>query len=455
LFELLPFRALIFTGVEELLDIREKFGETPDRLPAERSVFLFRKIWTLIAIVLVPLAGHCQRLTPLAPNPDWSELERFQGTITHDQFTQLLSTVYAPEGTGPWITLEPEQAVIQKDAKESFILHFALNQSALRPAPHYWSLARFGATAEKPLTGLRIALDPGHLGGAWAKMEERWFQIGSSLPVTEGDMVLRVAKLLGPQLTELGAQLDFVRSTPDPATGKRPDSLMGEAHALLQNRGISQPARTYAGPADPAKETAIPWVAEMLFYRVAEIRARAQIVNNQIKPDLTICLHFNAEPWGDPTHPALVKINHLHLLINGAYSPSELGYDDVRFSMLFKLLNRSFEPELAISEAIAQSMAEATHLPPYLYTTSNAKPVGKTGYVWARNLMANRLYQCPVVYVEPYVMNSEEVFARVQAGEYKGLREFGGILKKNIYAEYADAVTDGLKKWAMECDKAL
>jgi hypothetical protein len=117
---------------------------------------------------------------------------------------------------------------------------------------------------------------------------------------------------------------------------------------------------------------------------------------------------------------------------------------------LIKLLNRSFEPELEISEAVALSMAETTHLPPYLYTTPNARAVGKTGYVWARNLIANRLYQCPVIYLEPYVMNSEEVFARVQAGEYEGLREFGGILKKNIYAEYADGVTAGLKRWAMK-----
>jgi hypothetical protein len=420
------------------------------RQRAVRTLVSFRSPWPFLVLLLIPVPGYSQRLSPLGARPDWSELERFQGTMTHDQFAQLLSAVYAPEGVGPWIRLESEQAVIQKDAREQFILHFASNQSLQPRVPHYWSVSRPGASENKPLAGLKIALDPGHLGGAWAKMEERWFQIGSSQPVTEGDMALRVAKLLGPQLTELGAQVEFVRSTPDPATGMRPEFLTGEAQTLLQSRGILLPAHTYSGPADPGKERAIPWEAEMLFYRVAEIRARATIVNNKIKPDLTICLHFNAEPWGDPTHPALVSQNHLHLLINGAYSLSELGYDDIRFSMLIKLLNRSFEPELAISEAVALSMAEATHLPPYLYTTPNARPVGKTGYVWARNLIANRLYQCPVIYVEPYVMNSEEVFARVQAGEYEGLREFGGILKKNIYAEYADGVAAGLKRWAMK-----
>jgi hypothetical protein len=407
----------------------------------------FSAFFFALALPCLTPSAYCQRMTPLASAPDWSELEQFQRTMTHDEFVQLLETVYAPDGVGPWINVESRQAVIQENAKEKFVLQFASDRFDRKPIPRYGSIARSGATEEKPLTGLRIALDPGHLGGAWAKMEERWFQIGSSLPVTEGDMTLRVAELLAPQLRDLGAQVDFVRSSPGPVTCKRPDSLAGEARASLQDRGISEPAFTYSGPADPARETTVPWEAEKLFYRVAEIRARARIVNEKIKPDLTICIHFNAEPWGDPAHPALVDKNHFHLLVNGVYSQNELGYDDVRFSMLIKLLNRSFEPELAISEDVAQSIADATHLPPYLYTSPNAKSVGKTGYVWARNLIANRLYRCPVVYIEPYVMNSEEVFARVQAGEYDGLREFGGILKKNIYAEYADAVANGLKRW--------
>jgi len=47
--------------------------------------------------------------------------------------------------------------------------------------------------------------------------------------------------------------------------------------------------------------------------------------------------------------------------------------------------------------------------------------------VYARNLLATRLYRCPVVYCEPYVMNSNDVFARIQAGDYEGMRNINGV----------------------------
>ena len=89
-------------------------------------------------------------------------------------------------------------------------------------------------------------------------------------------------------------------------------------------------------------------------------------------------------------------------------------------------------------------MARITGLPPYSYSGPNARSVGSSGYVWARNLLANRLYECPVIYIEPYVMNNREVFARIQAGEYEGLRDFAGVMRPNIYEEYAQGVVDGL-----------
>jgi hypothetical protein len=143
----------------------------------------------------------------------------------------------------------------------------------------------------------------------------------------------------------------------------------------------------------------------------------------------------------------LVRVNHLHLLINGAYSSAELGFDDQRFAMLLKLLNRTCSEELACSQSVAGAMARVTGLPPYQYSSSNAKSVDTSGYVWARNLLANRLYECPVIYIEPYVMNSQDCFARIQAGEYEGLRNFGGVMRQNIFEEYAQGVVDGLANY--------
>ena len=183
----------------------------------------------------------------------------------------------------------------------------------------------------------------------------------------------------------------------------------------------------------------VQWTSELLFYRTAEIQERARLVNDELKPDLVLCLHYNAEGWGDPKNPQLVPKNHMHVMVNGSYSAAELGLDDVRYSMLVKLLSRCYAEELPVAEHIADSMAAATGLPPYQYITPNAIRVGNNPYVWARNLLANRLYECPVVYIEPYVMNSQEVWDRVQAGNYDGTADDRWEGK----GEYLPGVLDG------------
>jgi hypothetical protein len=178
---------------------------------------------------------------------------------------------------------------------------------------------------------------------------------------------------------------------------------------------------------------------------VSEIRHRAQLVNETLQPDLVLCLHFNAEAWGgDPLNPDFVPRNHLHLLVNGSYAADELRFDDQRRDCLLKLLGRSHAEELAASASIARAFATAAGLPPYTYTTPNAQPSPTSPYVWTRNLLANRLYAAPVVFLEPYVMNSEELWARVQAGDYEGERLVAGLRRKSLCREYADAVAAGL-----------
>ncbi|HZC35472.1 MAG TPA: hypothetical protein VE242_07660 [Chthoniobacterales bacterium] len=397
------------------------------------------------ALILPTLA---EQLTPLSLAPDWKLLDAFQQTITHDEFARLLAEVYARDVDGtPWFALEPSQVRIAQGDGSWFTLKFS-DTSRTQTAPRYWhTREELSTDPKRPLCGLKVALDPGHLGGAWAKMEERWFQIGDSRPVTEGDLTLRVAQLIGPRLAALGAQVLWVRSQPGPVTTRSPETLRGVAFLNLVARGIHPISQNYNGPFDPWREHSIQWEAEKLFYRVAEIHDRATIVNTLLRPDLTLCLHFNAEPWGNPTQPTLVDANHLHFIVNGGYSAAELAYADVRFAMLIKLLNGSFIQEKGIAECLAEYMAPVTRLPPVQYHTSNAFPIGETGYVWARNLLANRLYQCPVAYIECYVMNSHEFFARFQAGEYEGLREFAGVMRKNIYEEYADGVVEGIKAY--------
>ena len=399
--------------------------------------------WLLGGYFLLTSICHAASLSPLASAPDWKKLEQFRKTIAHDEFVQLLDTVYAPGGAAKSVIEVMPEAVRIQTSNGNISLDFA-HGNAGRP-PRYWTPASARKPAARPLAGVSIALDPGHIGGEWAKLEERWFQIGEQTqPVTEGDMTLRVAKLLAPRLEALGADVTFVRQHTEPVTNLRPADLRDAAAEDLKKQGLQFIHQKYNGAADPLKFSSIDWTSELLFYRTAEIRRRAQLVNRKLQPDLVLCLHFNAESWGDPDHPALVEKNHMHLLVNGSYNNRELAQEDVLFEMLLKLLNRSASEELPAAERIATALAQATGLPPYEYTNGNAHRVGTTSYVWARNLLANRLYACPVVYIEPYVMNSPAVWRRVQLGDYQGEKNVDGAMRKSIYREYADAVAGGL-----------
>jgi hypothetical protein len=44
-------------------------------------------------------------------------------------------------------------------------------------------------------------------------------------------------------------------------------------------------------------------------------------------------------------------------------------------------------------------------------------------------------------------MNSNDAFARIQAGDYEGMRPISGVERKSIFREYADGVVDGLVQY--------
>jgi N-acetylmuramoyl-L-alanine amidase len=404
-----------------------------------RRASFFRFLFAATATVsMLSTPAVAALLSPLAPQPDWSRLQAYSGTITAADFRQLLDKVYVPDGSWKeWITLTSNQAlIIPRPGAEPITLALAPSPTAAGRPPRFWKgNAERTPAPGKPLAGLRIAIDPGHLGGRFAQMEARWFRIGWSRSVEEGEMTLTVAKLLKERLEQLGAEVWLTRAANGPTTGMRPGNLRKAALASLTEEGVSPTGDRLQ------KE------AERLFYRVAEIRNRARLVNERLRPDLVVCLHFNAEEWGNPARPTLTDKNHLHLLLSGAMSREELSHEDERFTLLVKLLGGTHAEELGASDAVARSLAEATGLEPFAYHNAKAVPASGNPYLWIRNLLANRLFECPVVYCEPYVMNSRPVFTRVQLGDYKGRRNVGGRDLPSIYREYADAVARGLAEY--------
>ena len=400
-----------------------------------------------------PAPGKLWNLSELAPPPDWSRLEAWQETITAADFRYLLEKVLT-DGNAFWSTVEQreDRALIRtstaREGAERFELRFASELSAAvmalpappRPQPaRYWRKAsEMGpvVSLERPLEGVRIALDAGHIGGQWAKMEGRWYQMGETLPVMEGEMTLRTARLLRPLLEALGAEVSMVRYANAPLTTQQPDALQAEALESLT---------AAKGAGNSFTEAQIRREAERLFYRTSEIRARGKRVNEVLCPDLLVCLHFNAESWGsDNGKPIFSKSNHLHVLAHGCLSAAEFSLDDQRLDSLLRLVQGIPHEEIRLCDAVARHLATATGLRPFSYSGPSARQVNANPWLWARNLLANRVYHCPVIFTEPYVMNHQEIFDRIQAGDYEGDKMVAGKQRPSIYREYAKAVADGL-----------
>lgn len=353
------------------------------------------------------------------------------------------------EGNALYVQASPGQAPVR--------IAFREEGKEARRSNRYWRTA-----AELPplkpddgvLTGVHISLDPGHIGGAWARMEERWLSMQEGEAIMEGSMALQVAQIIKPRLEALGAVVTLVRPDENPVSHLRPDDLKTVARTLLAESGIRNPPDTYTDNRDESRMLSVQWQAEKLFYRVSEIRARAKRVNEELRPDLVLCLHFNAEAWGDPKHPSFVDRDHFHLLINGCYSADELQFEDVRFEMLQRAFALTHVQEVAMSGPAATAMMQATKLPAYTYTTSSARRVSSNPAVFARNLLANRLYQCPVLYYEPYVMNHGQTYRRLLLGHYLGRTLLQDQLLTSPLEDYARGVIRGLVDYFTEARHA-
>lgn len=249
-------------------------------------------------------------------------------------------------------------------------------------------------------------------------------------------MALMTAKCLSKLLQALGAEVEMTRYELRPTTPLRPRQLRRAAlEELKKGKSKITPYR-------------LKKMEEVLFYRVAEIHHRADWINKIAKPDVVICLHYDAEEWGNAKRPKLFDEQRLHFLISGDFTEGELINEDVRYTMLEKLLGRTHHQVVELSDSVAKAFVADTGLPPFTYhNPAKACPASKNPYLWNRNLLATRLIKAPVIYCEAYVMNDHEVFQRVQLGDYNGRRQVGTKCLPSLYREYAGAVAQGIANY--------
>ncbi len=389
------------------------------------------------------------------PNP-WFTLDPYQGTITRQQFEQKLHTLYDPFSVFPgYYTITDSAVTIYPSAKErqvpQFVLQFAPPNQPRAPLRWFRTPAEFRAEAhpaDKPLSGLRVAIDPGHIGGPWAQMEERSTRYRGSAPVQEGDLNLITARILKQELTALGASVFVVRDSTEPVTPYRPQDMIPAARNLLVAHS-SRATNLRALPPDKLNllfGQRLMELAEFLFYRCSEIVERGNRIRNNFVPDITVTLYIDATPGSG--RGRLTSANQNIFFVHGSYTKSEMADPEMQMRCIYKMLEGSSDIEAEVAADISDVFRQVTGLGAVKYGDSSTtrQVIPNNLYVVARNLAANREYDGPVVCTEPYFMNNRVVYQRLLAGDYDGMRTFDGKSYGSIFREYADCVAKGLVK---------
>ncbi len=380
---------------------------------------------------------------------DWTVFEKYQESITREEFCRLIDRVYNPSKTVyVYLNVCDEFAEFFEDVEKTqlnFTLYFARPGKTPRKADQTFKtipkLHRLANAPTQPLRAVRIVLDPGHIGGKWADIEERCVAFGNNPIIREGDKNLQVARLLKTRLEAAGAQVYMTHDKPEPVTTARPTDFTTEAQEYVYEKHHVNAETAKARQAYFNK--LINWQSELYFYRRAEIAQRAENIRTQFLPDLNICNHFNATE--NSGSGKIVKDNRHAFFINGCYGADEVTNPMTRFFMFSKLLEQSFEIEMAVADAVTKKMLRIANLPPVNYGHEKYQcPVNDNPYLYARNLAASRQYPGPCVILEPFYMNNAWTAERLAAGDYDGMRNLAGGAYRSIFREYADGVAEAI-----------
>lgn len=249
----------------------------------------------------------------------------------------------------------------------------------------------------KKLKGARIAIDPGHFGGAFAELEERFIKIPASktknnreIYFAEGDLAYLTAIELQSLLEAEGAIVFISRAGIGRGVIEEDFFSWKEKHLDLQAESASKLFRAY--------------------YNAEDLRKRAEKIND-FSPDIAIIIHYNADA-ADPENAFFTQSNYSLAFIPGAFGSGELKRKEDRYEFLRLLLTDTVEDSLELSGYIVQEFVRHLDVPliaqndtaPYIEKACLFQAPG----VYCRNLTLTRLIHGPVCYGETLIQNHEE-----------------------------------------------
>ncbi len=306
--------------------------------------------------------------------------------------------------------------------REGLLIQEALDQwgqaqNALYPREVWLS----GPGDTLPLSGIRIALDPGHIAGTFeeAKIEGKYVELpAEGVQIFEANHTLATARLLKARLEAKGATVLITIDSLGLGARGIPFDRWWKSHfytdlaLALDSNYIDERQAAYYRRAYQRARTSDKRTIYRGLFNLLDLIERARKIN-EFRPDFSLVIHFNVEvnnaPWTTPCQE-----NGNMAFVAGAFLEGE--FDDPRDQA--QLVRLALSNDLAESTRLCGHMTQAfsevldvplvTDTAGIIYLNKWCVPTEVPG-VYARNLSLTRLIEGPLCYGETlYQDNIEE-----------------------------------------------
>ncbi len=291
----------------------------------------------------------------------------------------------------------------------------------------------------KTLVGVKVAIDPGHFGGSYARLEERYIDIPPSLEreeivqFDEGTLSFLTATYLKLLLEKEGAIVMLTR-----------DQI---------GKGVYREDFF-----DWLKKNPALWSGEVAlnnlfrkYYNPLDLRARADKIND-FSPDLTLVIHYNSHDAqeGVPSNHGVTSKNYNMVFVPGAFCRNELEEEESRYEFLRLLLTGDLSESIKLSSVVLAKMSERLQVP-VVTKADGARYLPQVCLkvsegIYARNLALTRLIHGPVCYGESLVQNNADECINLNRKDFV----IGGQPCSSRIKQVAEAYFEGIKSYVLD-----
>lgn len=292
----------------------------------------------------------------------------------------------------------------------------------------------------KLLSGIRIALDPGHFAHNFetAKMERKYVRLRASDFGTENDIQLFEARLtwitasiLRDKLEEDGATVLVTRGENTSATGKNFDDWYKSDFKTNLESDFKTGIIDSLEYSEYLKNSESRLKTLRGYFMKHELRVRAEKIN-QFHPDLSLMIHFNVDEKNVPDHEGYHKphdMNYAMMFVGGSFTAGELDKLSDRILFFRQFLSNDIQKSILLSAMIHQSITNHMKVPSYKdlpelsYINNYCIPVkNDSSGLFHRNLALTRMVYGTIAFAEPLLQDNrkEAILLNQNDCEWKG-----------------------------------